>query len=111
MLYRIYVWASRWPIYDRNVRRECLSKQTASSQPGLVRDTVVLLENSITVWIIEQHERMKVITHQIYVLNCIERDWYTQQGSQTGHQKTLHAMIEPSWPCTVPTRHAGSMAS
>ncbi|GFW57033.1 hypothetical protein TNCV_3473161 [Trichonephila clavipes] len=33
--------------------------QPANSRPGLVRGTVVLLENSITVWITEQHKRME----------------------------------------------------
>ncbi|GFS62448.1 hypothetical protein TNCV_1262401 [Trichonephila clavipes] len=36
----------RCPIYDRKVRRMLI--QPASSQSGLVRGTVVLLENSIT---------------------------------------------------------------
>ncbi|GFW36585.1 hypothetical protein TNCV_1955851 [Trichonephila clavipes] len=39
---------------------------SASSQPGLVRGTVVWLENSITVRITEQHKRMerkKLIDH------------------------------------------------
>ncbi|GFV63519.1 hypothetical protein TNCV_1551821 [Trichonephila clavipes] len=33
--------------------------QRASSQPGLVRDTIVLLEYSITVEIPEEHKRME----------------------------------------------------
>ncbi|GFT40245.1 uncharacterized protein TNCV_627491 [Trichonephila clavipes] len=46
--------------------------QPASSQPGLVRGTIVLLETSITVWITEQQKGMEVITQQLYVPNCIE---------------------------------------
>ncbi|GFX74259.1 hypothetical protein TNCV_838131 [Trichonephila clavipes] len=49
--------------------------QPASCQPGLVRGTVIFLENSITVWIVEQHKRMEVITQQLYVSNCIEGGW------------------------------------
>ncbi|GFY07825.1 HTH_Tnp_Tc3_2 domain-containing protein [Trichonephila clavipes] len=41
--------------------------QPASSRPGLVRGTVVLLENSITVRITEQHKRMVAIPQQLYV--------------------------------------------
>ncbi|GFY30601.1 hypothetical protein TNCV_3117631 [Trichonephila clavipes] len=44
----------------------------ASSKPGLVRGTVVLLENSITVWITKQNKRMEVNTKQLYEPNCIE---------------------------------------
>ncbi|KFM77780.1 hypothetical protein X975_15866, partial [Stegodyphus mimosarum] len=47
MLNRIYVWASRWPIYDRKFREMLI--QPASSQARLVRGTVVLLENYTTV--------------------------------------------------------------
>ncbi|GFX87747.1 hypothetical protein TNCV_2190241 [Trichonephila clavipes] len=57
MLNKIKVWASRWPIYDRKVRGMLI--QSASSQPGLVRGTVVFLENSITVRITEQHKWME----------------------------------------------------
>ncbi|GFW77124.1 putative transposable element [Trichonephila clavipes] len=45
--------------------------QPASSQLGHVRG-IVLLENSITVRITEQHKRIEVIIQQLYVPNCIE---------------------------------------
>ncbi|GFV98622.1 jerky-like protein [Trichonephila clavipes] len=38
----------------------------ASSQPGLVRGAVVLLENSITVRITEQHKRMECNAEQLF---------------------------------------------
>ncbi|GFV55696.1 hypothetical protein TNCV_754961 [Trichonephila clavipes] len=60
--------------------------QPASSQPGLVRGTVVLLENFTTVRVSEQHKR-KVNTQQLYVPNCIEGGWYTHQRSQTVPRK------------------------
>ncbi|GFW92200.1 transposable element Tcb1 transposase [Trichonephila clavipes] len=60
----------RWPIYDRKVRGTLI--QPACNQPGLVRGTAVLLENSITVRITEQHKRVEVIIYQLYVPNCIE---------------------------------------
>ncbi|GFV04352.1 hypothetical protein TNCV_919731 [Trichonephila clavipes] len=41
----IMLWASRWPIYDIKVREMLI--QSSSSQPGLVRGTVVLLGNTI----------------------------------------------------------------
>ncbi|GFX29665.1 uncharacterized protein TNCV_2749991 [Trichonephila clavipes] len=41
-----------WPIYDRKVKGMLF--QPASSQPGLVGGTVVLLENSFTLRITEQ---------------------------------------------------------
>ncbi|GFW23195.1 hypothetical protein TNCV_3802951 [Trichonephila clavipes] len=65
---------------------ECSSK-AASSQPGHVRSAVVLLENSITVRITEQHKRMEVITQQLYVPNCIEGGWYSHRRSQTVPRK------------------------
>ncbi|GFW16938.1 hypothetical protein TNCV_2760661 [Trichonephila clavipes] len=46
--------------------------QPASSQTGLVRGRVVMLENSITVLITEQHKRMELIIQQLYAPNCIE---------------------------------------
>ncbi|GFW23739.1 hypothetical protein TNCV_2032821 [Trichonephila clavipes] len=61
--------------------------QTASNQPGLVKGTVVLQENSITVRITEQYKRMEVITQQFYLPNCIEGGWYTPRRSQTVPQK------------------------
>ncbi|GFX65989.1 hypothetical protein TNCV_14101 [Trichonephila clavipes] len=85
MLNRIYIWASRWKSYDRKVRGMLI--QPASGQPGLVKGTVVLLENSITVRITEQHKRMEVITQQLYVPNYIEDGWYTHQRSKTVPRK------------------------
>ncbi|GFW74288.1 hypothetical protein TNCV_2524911 [Trichonephila clavipes] len=73
-------WASMWLIYDRKIRGMLI--QSAICQPGLVRGTVVLLENSITVQITEQHKRMLVITQQLYVPNCIEGGWYTHHRPQ-----------------------------
>ncbi|GFU99780.1 hypothetical protein TNCV_506011 [Trichonephila clavipes] len=85
--------------------------QPASSQPGLVRGTVVLVENSITVWIAEQHKRVEVITQQLYVLIYIKISWYTHQKSQTAPgEKTPQTVIELPCPCTVQTWLAGSMA-
>ncbi|GFT38941.1 hypothetical protein TNCV_388071 [Trichonephila clavipes] len=49
--------------------------QSASSHPGLVRGTVVLLENSITLRITEQHKRMEVVFQQLFAPNCIEGGW------------------------------------
>ena len=46
--------------------------QSASIRSGLMRDTVVLLENFITVPITKQHKRMEVIIEQLYVPNCNE---------------------------------------
>ncbi|GFV04106.1 hypothetical protein TNCV_917271 [Trichonephila clavipes] len=46
--------------------------QPACCQPGLVRGTVALMENSIAVRIIERHKRMEMITQQLYVQNCTE---------------------------------------
>ncbi|GFX12612.1 hypothetical protein TNCV_3157331 [Trichonephila clavipes] len=43
--------------------------QQVSSEPGLVRGTVDLLENSITGRITEQHKRMGVITQNL----CVRR--------------------------------------
>ncbi|GFV95742.1 hypothetical protein TNCV_1727921 [Trichonephila clavipes] len=54
-----------------------------STRPGLVRGTVVLLENFITVRITEQHKWMEVINQQFHVPKCINRGWYTHQRSQT----------------------------
>ncbi|GFU35328.1 hypothetical protein TNCV_2143711 [Trichonephila clavipes] len=51
--------------------------QLASIQPGLVRGTVVSLENSITVRIAKQLKRTKVIPQQLYEPNCIEGVLYT----------------------------------
>ncbi|GFW90053.1 hypothetical protein TNCV_3485051 [Trichonephila clavipes] len=85
--------------------------QPANSRPGLLRGTLVLLENSITVRITEQHKWMEVITQQLYVPNCIEGGWYTHQRSQTVPPKTSQTMIEPPCPCTVQTWHARSMTS
>ncbi|GFT92930.1 hypothetical protein TNCV_740801 [Trichonephila clavipes] len=79
----------------------------SSSQPRLVRSTVVLLENSITVRITEEYKRMEVITQQLYVPNYIEGGWYTHQTSKTVPPQT---MIDPPSPSTVPTWYAGSMA-
>ncbi|GFU42010.1 hypothetical protein TNCV_4676971 [Trichonephila clavipes] len=81
MLNEISVWASRWPIYDRKVRG--MHIQPASSQPGLVKCIVVLLENSITVRISEQYKQMELITQLLNVPNCIEGGWYTLQRSLT----------------------------
>ncbi|GFU54781.1 hypothetical protein TNCV_1082351 [Trichonephila clavipes] len=81
ILNSIYVGASRWSISDRKVSGICL--QPASSQPTLVRGTVVFLENSITVRITEQYKRTEMVSQQPYVPNCIEGDWYTHQRSQT----------------------------
>ncbi|GFV26219.1 hypothetical protein TNCV_3150191 [Trichonephila clavipes] len=61
-------WPSRWP--RQKSSEECSSNQSAV-KPGLVRGTVVLLENSITVRITEQHERMEMVTQQFYEPNCI----------------------------------------
>ncbi|GFU28953.1 integrase catalytic domain-containing protein [Trichonephila clavipes] len=61
---------NRWPIFDRKVRRMLI--QPSSSQPGLVRGTVVLLQNYITVRVSEQHKRMEVITLQLHVPNRIK---------------------------------------
>ncbi|GFX72114.1 hypothetical protein TNCV_3050371 [Trichonephila clavipes] len=58
-----------------------------SSHPGLVRGTIVLLGNAITVQITEQHKRMKVVTHQLYVPNCIQRGWYMHRRSQAVPEK------------------------
>ncbi|GFU55132.1 hypothetical protein TNCV_426371 [Trichonephila clavipes] len=62
--------------------------QPASSQEGLVRGTVVFLENSITVLIIEQHKWMEVITQQrmMMVGTC------TKDPKQC-HEKTPQTMI------------------
>ncbi|GFU93492.1 uncharacterized protein TNCV_2200701 [Trichonephila clavipes] len=49
----------------------------ASSQQGLVRGTVFLLENSITLQKTEQHKQMEVINQQLYIPNCIEGVLYT----------------------------------
>ncbi|GFW41609.1 hypothetical protein TNCV_4035251 [Trichonephila clavipes] len=46
--------------------------QPASSQPGLVRGT--LLKNSFTVRITEQHKPMEVITQQLYTPNRIDAE-------------------------------------
>ncbi|GFW82577.1 hypothetical protein TNCV_4694591 [Trichonephila clavipes] len=56
--------AYRGPIYDRKVRRMLI--QPASSRLGLVRGTVVLLENSITVRITEQykHDHLEALSLQ-----------------------------------------------
>ncbi|GFY19992.1 hypothetical protein TNCV_2146851 [Trichonephila clavipes] len=61
--------------------------QPASIQPEFFRGTVVLLENSITVQITEQHKRMDVITQQLYVPNCIEAGCYSHQKFQTVPRK------------------------
>ncbi|GFU41290.1 hypothetical protein TNCV_3011161 [Trichonephila clavipes] len=85
--------------------------QPAISQPGLMRGTVVLLESSVTVRIIERHKRMEVIPQQLYVPNCIEVGRYTHQRPQTVPRKTHQTMIESLCPCTVPTWHAEPMGS
>ncbi|GFU65149.1 hypothetical protein TNCV_4056191 [Trichonephila clavipes] len=46
--------------------------QSACSVSNLVRCTVVLLENSITARIKEQHKRIELTTQQLYVPKCIE---------------------------------------
>ncbi|GFV65228.1 hypothetical protein TNCV_4572281 [Trichonephila clavipes] len=62
--------------------------QPVSGQLGLVRGTVVLLENSITVRIREQRKRIEVITNavryveQLYVPNCIKGSWYLHERTQ-----------------------------
>ncbi|GFT13058.1 hypothetical protein TNCV_431642 [Trichonephila clavipes] len=48
------------PVYYRKVRGMLI--QPASSQPRLVRGTVILLEGYFTVRITELHKRMKLIT-------------------------------------------------
>ncbi|GFU20427.1 hypothetical protein TNCV_2521921 [Trichonephila clavipes] len=64
--------------------------QPASSQPGLVKGTVVLLENSITLRITEQHKRIdKRIALRKVVKQC--------------HEKTPQTRTKPLCPCTVPT--------
>ncbi|GFT75722.1 hypothetical protein TNCV_3125221 [Trichonephila clavipes] len=70
-LKRIQVWAFSGSIYD-------------ISQPGLVRGTVALLENSLTVRKKEQHKRMEVITQKLYVQNCIKEDCCQVIYSQFG---------------------------
>ncbi|GFW55983.1 hypothetical protein TNCV_373891 [Trichonephila clavipes] len=57
MLTMIQVGASRWPLYERKVMEMII--QPASSKPGLVSGTVVLLENYITMRVTEPHKRMK----------------------------------------------------
>ncbi|GFU05477.1 uncharacterized protein TNCV_3291191 [Trichonephila clavipes] len=42
-----------------------------------MRGTVFLMENYITMRITEQHERMEVITQELYVPNCIAKVLYT----------------------------------
>ncbi|GFV40359.1 hypothetical protein TNCV_4092231 [Trichonephila clavipes] len=102
MLNRISFWASRWPIYDRKGRGILI--QPASSQTGLMRGTDVLLENSITVRITEQHKRIEVISQQLNVLNCIEGGWQTHVRSQKVPRKnTLEYDSAVSCPCTVTT--------
>ncbi|GFU05475.1 hypothetical protein TNCV_3291171 [Trichonephila clavipes] len=93
---------------ERKVRG--ILHQPASSQPGLVRGTVVLLENSITAHITGEHKWMEVITQQLSVPNCMEFGTRTEDHKQC-HEKTPQTMIEPPSSCTVPTWHAGSMTS
>ncbi|GFW34749.1 hypothetical protein TNCV_953771 [Trichonephila clavipes] len=62
--------------------------QPASSQPGLERGTVVLQENSITVRIIGEHKRMKVITQQLSVPNCMEIGTRTEDHKQCPAKNT-----------------------
>ncbi|GFV49599.1 hypothetical protein TNCV_2814571 [Trichonephila clavipes] len=66
--------AVRWPIYDRKVSGMLI--QSASNEPGLVRGTVVLLENSLTMRTTEQNKRMEVFTQQLYVPKYVEGGWY-----------------------------------
>ncbi|GFT30721.1 hypothetical protein TNCV_759161 [Trichonephila clavipes] len=58
------------PIYDKKVRGMLI--KPASSQMGLVKEAVVLLENSITMRITEQHNWIEGITQLLYIQNCIE---------------------------------------
>ncbi|GFS98445.1 hypothetical protein TNCV_3478401 [Trichonephila clavipes] len=69
---------------ERKVRGMLL--QPASSQPGLLRRTVILLENSITVRITEQNKRMEVITQTLSVPNCMEIGTSTEDHKQC-HEK------------------------
>ncbi|GFT17514.1 hypothetical protein TNCV_4807561 [Trichonephila clavipes] len=64
---------------------ECSYNQPIENRD--VRGAVVLLENSITVQITDQHKRRELITRQLYILNCIGGGWYTLQRSQTVPQK------------------------
>ncbi|GFT01716.1 hypothetical protein TNCV_4205311 [Trichonephila clavipes] len=85
--------------------------QPASSQLGLVRGTVVLLENSITVRITEQHKRKEVIpSSSTYRITLREVGTPTKDRKQC-HEKAPQTMIEPPCPCTVPTWYERSMAS
>ncbi|GFV89118.1 uncharacterized protein TNCV_4913171 [Trichonephila clavipes] len=66
--------------------------QPTSSQPGLVRGTAVLLENSITVRITEQNKRIERIAQQIYVKNCIEGGCLPSALSSRNRDSLLHAI-------------------
>ncbi|GFW36850.1 hypothetical protein TNCV_4348911 [Trichonephila clavipes] len=66
--------------------------QPASSQPGLVRGTVVLLENSLTVRVTEQQKRMEMITQQHYLPNCIEGGWSSCAAEQFHSDASLEAV-------------------
>ncbi|GFW35228.1 hypothetical protein TNCV_1695431 [Trichonephila clavipes] len=78
--------------------------QPCSSQPELARGTVVLLENSITMRVTEQHKRMEVITQQLEVPNSIEEGWYTNQRFPTAPRKNTPDHDLPS----VSSSHNGN---
>ncbi|GFU88529.1 hypothetical protein TNCV_4442061 [Trichonephila clavipes] len=66
--------------------------QPANCQPGLVRGTVVLLENSITMRITEQSERMEVIPQQLNIPNCIVGGFSLADLGQA--KRTILAYVE-----------------
>ncbi|GFT57160.1 hypothetical protein TNCV_1691781 [Trichonephila clavipes] len=68
---------------------ECLSNHPVANRD--VRSTVLLLENSNTVRITEQHKQMELITQ-----NFFKRDWYTQQRSKTIQRKntSYHDLVQ-----------------
>ncbi|GFU68685.1 hypothetical protein TNCV_309001 [Trichonephila clavipes] len=70
--------------------------QPASSQPVLMRGTVVLLENSITVRITEQHKGIEVIPH---VPNCLQEVLYIPVSACPGKTRSPMVSIEQWHSC------------
>ncbi|GFV59167.1 hypothetical protein TNCV_2339081 [Trichonephila clavipes] len=79
--------------------------EPANSQTGLVRGTILLPENSITVRITEQHKRMEVITQKIYVSNCIEEVLYTPISVISCPGKTFNTKASIEHRSTAPETH------
>ncbi|GBL84569.1 hypothetical protein AVEN_191042-1 [Araneus ventricosus] len=86
VLNRIYVWASRWPIHDREVRGMLI--EPGSSQLEPVRSAVILVKCSISMWMTVQHKWMEETTHTT-LSNSTHRIVLREVGTSPKYPKKL----------------------